>query len=1681
MARRGNIDELYDLEKIQQQQNTVIGYVTDFIKIINEIKPITMKLEGVEKTKDVVQGISQINEQTVRLVKTTNMAVNAMGDLVKSSKFDFSDQTKGLNQLNDAYQTNLKQQLQLKLRLEEIKKSQKEVTDSYKAGATGAQDYIDKITSLNSEQGILQESLKEVGKLVQSQAKEISKAVLTPGTPFPTSSSPASGTTLETAKEKELAKLNDEYEKAKILAKNLTDIYKEGSEQSMTALKKVEELGKQIDQIKNPPPLEVEVKTKLVDTGNAFDALKVEYKEAIKNAEDLATRFGIQDERAIEAAKSAGILKQRIDEVNASIKAGGAAQPQDVPFTNNLADLEKERQSLEKTGEVVSDLDKEQADAAMTANEWAAAQAVVAQESKKTADGFERVKIPLEEYTGSLLDNVKKQQSYKERLSEIKSELTGLKNSYTDAEKSTDSYKSKVAALLQEQVELKIASSELGHTINAQVKYTQAAEGSYDQLNAVLGLSRDLLRQMSEEEKASPFGQQLSKNVDELDAKLKAQDAKMGNYFRNVGNYAKASAAPLAILQKALVGVRDKLNDPALTGQQLQKLQEEEQLLTQFTENLNKQFTSTRTEMRAMQEVAKQLGINFGTTSEVFLEFTDEVGDAKDKLDDIQNVINHNASDTKYLDSALNAAQGLAGAYGAVQGAIQLTGGSTDDLQKSMVKLQAILTIINGLQAIQNVLQAESGVIQTILATKIGLVNAAKVVEAALFTQTAVAVEAEAIAQAENVVATEAAVVAQAENIAVTEASTVAMEGQVVATEAATVATTTLRTALLASGIGAAFLAIAAGVVYLVKKVNDWVLADAKAIERQNELGKAIKETNDNIIDQANLIKQTDTITRRNLQNQLDLENAAGTTQVRQFALRKQIAQEDQNLAQSQVDFLGATNKQQSQLLSSIESGKAKIGLLNQKLQKEIAAGDEHGAEATRKAIEGFQIDVDSNTSLFQAGMEARNSLFQANKDLAQLQNEQDKFNADERRKLILESTRIEADLLQSKNDKILSDERSTLKERLNALRSNLEAQKKIIEAEKNAVLSDPTTSAVDKTLAIKKAAQQEQKVRMDINERIFQENEKERLRNLQAQKTILEIDIDQNIDANKKITSDLNQSLSTRLAAFKTYIQDQQVLADADYKLKLQQAGISDGEIAALDKDATYKVKRKKITDAELQALQKQHENAILKIGIDGQNDFLNVLKGELDKQQELREEKLNGISRLYDKLNADTSKKYGEDVIELNNSFLKKEISHKKYLERRAIIDAQYQIKSSASRITELQQEIALFEDAGNKEVAARKRVEDLKKQLSKANNDDDRKTLSEKLDLAKIDLKNAEDNAKKKEAFERELQQTILDINKDATDKLISNREKLLELEKQLADQLLTLFQTSVDSGYDKQNQEIEEQIKLLEKRTQVEIDGIERSALSQQDKADKIKVLQEKEAIQKQQLEEKEKQNNIKKARFDRTVQIARITGSQIEAVSNLRAEAAITQAKATELLAESFANPRLAPAAAAMQAAAGFITSQIPVTIALGAAQIATLLAAGIPGYAEGITTDEGHPGGLAILGDGGKEELVVEPTGRQYLSDNKPQLVDLPKGSKVYPDASQVIGISLAEQHQRTLSMAAYEKPNDYYQMQTLSNAIDKGFNKLNKTILEKKETHITIENPIRKWVTDGHSSFEYL
>ena len=79
---------------------------------------------------------------------------------------------------------------------------------------------------------------------------------------------------------------------------------------------------------------------------------------------------------------------------------------------------------------------------------------------------------------------------------------------------------------------------------------------------------------------------------------------------------------------------------------------------------------------------------------------------------------------------------------------------------------------------------------------------------------------------------------------------------------------------------------------------------------------------------------------------------------------------------------------------------------------------------------------------------------------------------------------------------------------------------------------------------------------------------------------------------------------------------------------------------------------------------------------------------------------------------------------------------------------------------------------------------------------------------------------------------------------------------------------------------------------------------------------------------------------------------------------------------------------------------------IPVIAATGAAELAIAMATPIPEYAAGTRN---HPGGLALVGDGGRPEVVMTPSGGLFRTPANDTLVDLPARSVVFPSVEEAM------------------------------------------------------------------------
>ena len=192
---------------------------------------------------------------------------------------------------------------------------------------------------------------------------------------------------------------------------------------------------------------------------------------------------------------------------------------------------------------------------------------------------------------------------------------------------------------------------------------------------------------------------------------------------------------------------------------------------------------------------------------------------------------------------------------------------------------------------------------------------------------------------------------------------------------------------------------------------------------------------------------------------------------------------------------------------------------------------------------------------------------------------------------------------------------------------------------------------------------------------------------------------------------------------------------------------------------------------------------------------------------------------------------------------------------------------------------------------------------------------------------------------------------------------------------ASQLLGALSNFVSTVYDGQMEKIEEEQEESEKASEAELARIDRlaetGAITTEEAEARKRAAEEKTAKRNEELEKKKAALQTRQAKLEKATNI-------IQTIMNT----------ATGIM-KAFAQGGM------------FATPIAAMIAAMGAVQLATIVAQPIPKYAKGT---KGHKGGLAWVGDGGVSETIITDKG-MYLTPSTPTLVDLPKGAKVIPYA----------------------------------------------------------------------------
>ncbi|HPB85527.1 MAG TPA: hypothetical protein PLR63_07045, partial [Paludibacteraceae bacterium] len=231
------------------------------------------------------------------------------------------------------------------------------------------------------------------------------------------------------------------------------------------------------------------------------------------------------------------------------------------------------------------------------------------------------------------------------------------------------------------------------------------------------------------------------------------------------------------------------------------------------------------------------------------------------------------------------------------------------------------------------------------------------------------------------------------------------------------------------------------------------------------------------------------------------------------------------------------------------------------------------------------------------------------------------------------------------------------------------------------------------------------------------------------------------------------------------------------------------------------------------------------------------------------------------------------------------------------------------------------------------------------------------------------------------EAETQAKIKTYEEDAKN-VKENEEKKKEIKKQIGEQLKALAFEIVDTieaygnaQFEREKEHLDGRQQEIEDRYNRERDFTNALAISAEEKAARIKLIDAKELQEKQKIEKEKKKIAYEQAKFQQKMDIARAVMNTALAIGRVLADVPkVDFGVSTAIL--------------------------IGLYTAIGAAQVAQIASAPLPKYKDGR---KGGKAELAIVGEAG-QEIIETKEGEHYLTPNTATLTYLPEGASVIPN-----------------------------------------------------------------------------
>ena len=261
-----------------------------------------------------------------------------------------------------------------------------------------------------------------------------------------------------------------------------------------------------------------------------LDKLKKKIEEVKKELKSIDVKVNIDIAQGLEAR-----LKSLTGQYDALVQKAAQA---DAKIAESAARINQSAEKVIKAQEQMARAAGTQPQAASGGTSSTANQAQTASVQAQ-AKAYDELAAEIDEVIGTRAQNIRRIVEEQNAIKMLNAQISNVRKNHTNSngivdEKGVRLLEHYNSELEQHKIQLAQARQQLSNNIKLDV----SAATSMNALSQSLGRMRMAYRELTEEERKSPFGQELLASIQQADAKIKQLDATIGNHQRNVGNYA---------------------------------------------------------------------------------------------------------------------------------------------------------------------------------------------------------------------------------------------------------------------------------------------------------------------------------------------------------------------------------------------------------------------------------------------------------------------------------------------------------------------------------------------------------------------------------------------------------------------------------------------------------------------------------------------------------------------------------------------------------------------------------------------------------------------------------------------------------------------------------------------------------------------------------------------------------------------------------------------------------------------------------------------------------------------------------------------------------------------------------------------------------------------------------------